>query len=139
MFMFEISSNIKYVYESITKIKIKLLNIILQWFFNVNSFLRFKEMNVMFVKNNIANSANAPRLNEYLQSSIRHDFLNKSDVEMNKLFCKTMIIKYMNILPIRNNKLFNVLLSFRLIDLYSFWLKITSDFIKIINNRIPMM
>lgn len=139
MFMFEISSNIKYVYESIIKIKIKLLNIILQWFFNVNSFLRFKEMNVMFVKNNIANSANAPRLNEYLQSSIRHDFLNKSDVEMNKLFCKTMIIKYMNILPIRNNKLFNVLLSFRLIDLYSFWLKITSDFIKIINNRIPMM
>ena len=50
-------------------------------------------MNVMFVKNNIANSANAPRLNEYLQSSIRHDFLNKSDVETNKLFCKTMIIK----------------------------------------------
>ena len=48
----------------------------------------------MFVKNNIASSANAPRLNEYLQSSIRHDFLNKSDVEMNKLFCKTMIIKY---------------------------------------------
>ena len=44
----------------------------------------------MFVKNNIASSANAPRLNEYLQSSIRHDFLNKSDVEMNKLFCKTM-------------------------------------------------
>ena len=37
-------------------------------------------MNVMFVKNNIANSANAPRLNECLQSSIRHDFPNKSDV-----------------------------------------------------------
>ena len=77
----------------------------------------------MFVKNNISNSANTPRLNECLQSSISHDFPNKSDVEMNKLFCKTMIIKYMNILPIRNNKHLNVLLSFRFIDLYTLWLK----------------
>ena len=93
----------------------------------------------MFVKNNIASSANAPRLNEYLQSSIRQDFPNKSDVEMNKLFCKIMIIKYMNILPIRNNKHFNVLLFFRFIDLYTLWPKIMSNFIIIINNRIPIM
>ena len=71
----------------------KLLAIILILFLSDISFLRFNENTIAFVKNNIVNSARLPKLNENLQSCFKNEIPNKSEVDMNKLFCKIMIIK----------------------------------------------
>ena len=70
MLIFEISSYIKYVYINNIKININIeqLTIVLVLFLSDNSFLKFNENMIAFVKNNIVNSARLPKLNANLQS-----------------------------------------------------------------------
>ena len=68
MLIFEISSYIKYVYINNIKINIEQLTIVLVLFLSDNSFLKFNENMIAFVKNNIVNSARLPKLNANLQS-----------------------------------------------------------------------
>ena len=93
MLIFEISSYIKYVYINNIKINIEQLTIVLVLFLSDNSFLKFNENMIAFVKSNIVNSARLPRLNESLQSVFRHEFPKRLDVEMNKLFCRNIMIR----------------------------------------------
>ena len=93
MLIFEISSYIKYVYINNIKINIEQLTIVLVLFLSDNSFLKFNENMIAFVKSNIVNSARLPKLNANLQSWFKHEMPNKSEVEMNKLFCNNIMIK----------------------------------------------
>ena len=68
MLIFEISSYIKYVYINNIKINIEQLAIVLVLFLSDNSFLKFNENMIAFVKSNIVNSARLPKLNANLQS-----------------------------------------------------------------------
>lgn len=125
------SSNIKYVYKSINIIKIAELINIRDDCFNVDFSLIVEEKMMLLLKNSIANSASEPRLNEYLQLSIRHDFPNKLDVEINRFFCKNMIIKYKPTLVIKNVGYLCLALSDILYH------NNASDFVKIIINNNP--
>ena len=99
--------------------------------FNVDFSLIVEEKMMLLLKNSIANSASEPRLIEYLQLSIRHDFPNKLDVEINRFFCKNMIIKYKPTLVIKNIRDLCLALSDILYH------NNASDFVKIIINNNP--
>ena len=47
----------------------------------------------MFAKKSIVNSARLPRLNETLHPWFKHDVPNKSEVDMNNLFCSSIMIR----------------------------------------------
>ena len=63
--------------------KIAQLNDILIKGFNSGSFLKYDVKTTMLLNNNVVNSASSPRLNEDIESGIRHDCPNKSDVDRN--------------------------------------------------------
>ena len=131
MLIFEMSSNIKYVYKSMNIIKIAELINIRDDCFNVDFSLIVDEKMMLLLKNSIANSASEPRLIEYLQLSIRHDFPNKLDVEINRFFCKNMIMRYKLMLAIKNDRYLCLALSDILYH------NNASDFVKIIINNNP--
>ena len=79
--------------------------------FNVDFSLIVDEKMMLLLKNSIANSASEPRLNEYLQLSIRHDFPNKLEVEINRFFCKNMIMRNKPMLVIKNDRYLCLALS----------------------------
>ena len=62
------SSHIRDVKNDNIKINIEQLTIVLVLFLSDNSFLKFNENMIAFVKNNIVNSARLPKLNANLQS-----------------------------------------------------------------------
>ena len=99
--------------------------------FNVDFSLIVEEKMMLLPKNNIANSASEPRLNEYLQLSIRHDFPNKLEVEINRFFCKNMIMRNKPMLVIKNDRYLCLALSDILYH------NNASDFVKIIINNNP--
>ena len=125
------SSNMRKVYKSMNIIKIAELINIRDDCFNVDFSLIVEEKMMLLLKNSIANSASEPRLIEYLQLSIRHDFPNKLDVEINRFFCKNMIIKYKPTLVIKNIRYLCLALSDILYH------NNASDFVKIIINNNP--
>ena len=131
MLIFEMSSNMRKVYKSMNIIKIAELINIRDDCFNVDFSLIVDEKMMLLLKNSIANSASEPRLNEYLQLSIRHDFPNKLEVEINRFFCKNMIMRYKPMLVIKNVRYLCLALSDILCH------NNASDFVKIIINNNP--
>ena len=131
MLIFEMSSKIRYVYKSMNIIKIAELMNIREDCFSVDFSLIVDEKMMLLLKNSIANSASEPRLNEYLQLSIRHDFPNKLDVEINRFFCKNMIMRNKPMLVIKNDRYLCLALSDILYH------NNASDFVKIIINNNP--
>ena len=99
--------------------------------FSVDFSLIVDEKMMLLLKNSIANSASEPRLNEYLQLSIRHDFPNKLEVEINRFFCKNMIMRYKPMLEIKNDRYLCLALSDILYH------NNARDFVKIIINNNP--
>ena len=99
--------------------------------FSVDFSLIVDEKMMLLLKNNIANSASEPRLNEYLQLSIRHDFPNKLEVDINRFFCKNMIMRYKPMLVIKNDRYLCLALSDILFH------NNARDFVKIIINNNP--
>ena len=125
------SSNMRKVYKSMNIIKIAELINIRDDCFNVDFSLIVDEKMMLLLKNSIANSASEPRLIEYLQLSIRHDFPNKLDVEINRFFCKNMIMRYKPMLAIKNIGYLCLALSDILYH------NNARDFVKIIINNNP--
>ena len=70
-----------------------LLILILLLFFNDISFVMFGDRVIIFAKKNIVNSARLPKLNDNLQPWLRQEVPNRSDVEMNRLFCNNVMIR----------------------------------------------
>ena len=125
------SSNMRKVYKSMNIIKIAELINIRDDCFNVDFSLIVDEKMMLLLKNSIANSASEPRLIEYLQLSIRHDFPNKLDVGINRFFCKNMIMRYKPMLAIKNIGYLCLALSDILYH------NNARDFVKIIINNNP--
>ena len=81
------------MYVNNIKINIEQLIIILPLFFNDISFVMFGDRAIIFAKKNIVNSARLPKLNENLHPWLRQEVPNKSDVDMNRLFCNNVMIR----------------------------------------------